>query len=72
MCKRTELFTPVRVIPHFENMEKLTEADKQRIEQAMETTYRRTIYRLMAEADTEECRKQLEHILSYEGIEWED
>lgn len=53
-------------------MNRLTEADKQRIEQAMETTYRRTIYRLMAEADTEECRKQLEHILNYEGIEWED
>lgn len=53
-------------------MERMTEADKQRIELAMETTYRRTIYRLMDEADTEECRKQLEQILSYDEVQWED
>lgn len=53
-------------------MERMTEADQRRIEQAMETTYRRTIYRLMDEADTEECRKQLEQILSYDEVDWED
>lgn len=50
----------------------MTEADKKRIELAMETTYRRNVYRLMDEADTEECRKQLEQILSYDDVEWED
>ena len=50
----------------------MTEKDKELIEQAYETTYRSTIKRLMMQAETEECREALHHIMYDPEIEWED
>lgn len=50
----------------------MTEKDKERIDEAYSTTYRSTIKRLMMEADTEECREALHHMLCDPDMEWED
>jgi hypothetical protein len=50
----------------------MTENDRQLIEKAYESTYRSTIKRLMAKAETEECREALHHLMNDPETEWED
>lgn len=50
----------------------MTQRDYELIEQAHETTYRSTFRRLMIEADTEECREAIHHIMCDRELELED
>lgn len=50
----------------------MTAKDRELLEQAYETTYRSTFRRLMLEAETEECREAIHHIMCDGEIEWED
>ena len=50
----------------------MTEKDKKLIEEAYSTTYRSSIRRLMAQAETEECREALHHLMCDTEVEWED
>ena len=50
----------------------MTTKDKELIEIAYTATYQSTIKRLMAQAETEECREALHYILCDPEREWED
>lgn len=56
----------------FKRIVNMSEKDKERIEEAYSTTYRSTIRRLICEADTDECREALHHLLNDPETEWED
>lgn len=50
----------------------MTTKDRELLEQAYETTYRSTFRRLMLEAETEECREAIHHIMCDRETELED
>ena len=50
----------------------MTQKDRELLEIAYSTTYRSTIKRLMAKAETEECHDALRNILRDRETEWED